>query len=135
MSSNSKPSEYFEAMTAAVFQSGLSARVVENKWDGFERAFAGFDPNVVARFSPDDIDRLVTDEFIIRNRRKIEATVHNASRIVDIDEELGFEEWLESHGSTEKARAAISKEFRFMGPTTTNTFLHMVSSEGDMEAC
>jgi len=70
--------DYLDVMTRAAFQSGMSWRVVEAKWDGFRKAFAGFDPAVVAAFTDDDVERLVTDAGIIRNRRKIEATISTA---------------------------------------------------------
>ena len=73
--------DYLEVITKAVFQSGMSWRVIEAKWDGFQKAFKGFDPKKIARFGPDDVDRLAHDPGIIRNRRKIEATIDNAVEI------------------------------------------------------
>ena len=73
-----KLADYLEVMTKAVFQSGISWQVIEAKWDGFREAFAAFDPAAVAGFSVDDVDRLAEDTRIVRNRRKIEATVTNA---------------------------------------------------------
>ena len=61
----------------------MSWQVVEAKWDGFREAFAGFDPEAVAAFTGDDVERLAEDTRIIRNRRKIEATVHNAETMLD----------------------------------------------------
>jgi 3-methyladenine DNA glycosylase Tag len=81
--------DYFEVMTKAVFQSGISWRVVEAKWDGFRKALKGFDPGKVANFTPRDVDRLAEDTGIIRNRRKIEATVENAETMVALDREHG----------------------------------------------
>ena len=127
-------SDYFEAITAAVFQSGLSAQVVHSKWSGFEQAFGGFDPRVVAQFTPDDVDRLVSDPFIIRNRRKIEATIDNANRILDLDQDGGFGKWLDSFGNDEARAEGMRNEFRFLGPSGISTFFHMVSDD-DQEAC
>ncbi|MDJ0925432.1 MAG: DNA-3-methyladenine glycosylase I [Acidimicrobiia bacterium] len=126
-------SDYFEAMTAAVFQSGLSAQVVQAKWPGFVEAFAGFDPRIVAEFTPEDVDRLVSDESIVRNRRKIEATIDNASRILDLDQDGGFDGWLDSFGNDEARAEGMRNEFRFLGPSGVNTFFHMVSD--DREVC
>lgn len=81
--------DYLEVMTKAVFQSGISWRVIEAKWDGFREAFHGFDPGWVASLEEPDVDRLAADTRIVRNRRKIEATVHNARTIVELDREHG----------------------------------------------
>ena len=62
--------EYLEAMSRAVFTSGISWSVIENKWDGIRTAFRGFDPYRVAAYSPVDIDRLMIDPHVIRNRKK-----------------------------------------------------------------
>src|SRR5256885_9848146 len=86
-----KLADYLEVMTKAVFQSGISWRVIEAKWDGFRAAFAGFDPAAVAALTPEDVDRLVEDTRIVRNRRKIEATIDNAIELLALDREhAGF---------------------------------------------
>lgn len=122
--------ENLENIAAAVFQSGLSSRVVEAKWDGFRISFSDFNPAVVASLTPDDIDRLVTNPDIIRNRRKIEALVENAARLLELDEESGgFDAWLESHGSPEATVAAVRREFRFLGPQGARLFLRLVDGE------
>ena len=77
--------DYLDVLTKAVFQSGMSWRVVEAKWDGFREAFAGFDPATVAAFTDDDVERLAADTRIIRNRRKIEATITNAETMLALD--------------------------------------------------
>lgn len=123
-------SEYLEAITAAVFQSGLSARVVEAKWDGIRQAFRDFDPEYVAGLTPDDVDRLVADPSIIRNRRKIEALIGNADRVLELENDRGgFRAWLESHGSPEATVAAVRREFRFLGPRGARLFLRLVGGE------
>ena len=71
--------DYLEVMTKAVFQSGLSWKVVSNKWPGFQAGFKGFDVASVATMGESEIDTLATDTAIVRNRRKIVATVPNAS--------------------------------------------------------
>jgi DNA-3-methyladenine glycosylase I len=73
----------FERVSLEAFQSGLSWRTVLLKRDAFREAFAGFDPDAVARFGDADVERLLADERIIRNRRKIEATIANAAATVD----------------------------------------------------
>ena len=68
----------FERMSLEGFQSGLSWRTVLAKRPAFREVFAGFDPQIVAAFTPADVDRLMADARIIRNRRKIEAVITNA---------------------------------------------------------
>jgi DNA-3-methyladenine glycosylase I len=122
-----KLADYLEVMTKAVFQSGMSWRVVEAKWDGFREAFAAFDPASVAAFTGDDVDRLAEDTRIIRNRRKIEATVTNAETMLTLDGGSGgFTGWLRSHADFEATVAALRGEFRFLGDTGTYFFLYVV---------
>ncbi|RYJ05003.1 MAG: DNA-3-methyladenine glycosylase I, partial [Actinomycetales bacterium] len=68
----------FERITLEAFQSGLSWAIILRKRPAFREAFAGFDPEAVARFEASDVERLLTDASIVRNRAKIEATVANA---------------------------------------------------------
>src|SRR5690348_10800477 len=68
----------FEALTLGVFQAGLSWEIVFGKRDAFQKAFRGFDVAKIARMTPRDVNRLVEDTSIIRNRAKIEATINNA---------------------------------------------------------
>jgi DNA-3-methyladenine glycosylase I len=72
----------FERMSLEGFQSGLSWRTVLAKRPAFREVFAGFDPEIVATFAPADVERLMADARIIRNRRKIEAVVTNARLLV-----------------------------------------------------
>ncbi len=76
-------------MTRCVFQAGFVWKVIEAKWDGFEAAFEGFDPNRVSFFSDDDIARLASDARIVRNGQKITATVENARLVADLSAEHG----------------------------------------------
>jgi 3-methyladenine DNA glycosylase Tag len=122
--------DYFEVMTKAVFQSGMSWNVIEAKWDGFREAFQGFDPSVVARFTPDDVDRLLQDTRIVRNRRKVEATVDNALELEALDREHdGFRKYLRSHGSFDETVADLKRHFRFLGDTGAYYFLHVVGEK------
>jgi 3-methyladenine DNA glycosylase Tag len=122
--------DYLEVMTKAVFQSGLSWRVVDAKWDGFREAFEGFDAERVAAFTPDDVDRLAQDTRIVRNRRKIQATVDNAVEMVELDREHnGFRNYLRSHGSYDETVADLKRHFRFLGDTGAYYFLHVVGEK------
>lgn len=72
----------FERLSLEVFQVGLSWLLILRRRPAFRELFAGFDPELVAELTPDDVERLTTDERIIRNRRKIEATVANARALL-----------------------------------------------------
>ena len=121
------PADYLEVMTKAVFQSGMSWQVVEAKWPGFREAFDGFDPEKVARYTGDDVERLAADTRIIRNRRKIEATLTNAETMLELERSPGgFAGWLRSHPGFEATVAALRSEFRFLGETGAYFFLYVV---------
>jgi DNA-3-methyladenine glycosylase I len=83
----------FERLSLEAFQSGLSWLTILRKRPAFRRAFAGFDPAVVAAFTADDVARLLADPGIVRNRAKIEATVRNARAIVELDPDLDTLLW------------------------------------------
>jgi 3-methyladenine DNA glycosylase Tag len=117
-------------MTKAVFQSGMSWRVIDAKWDGFREAFEDFDAEKVAGFGPDDVDRLAQDTRIVRNRRKIQATVDNAVEMVALDREHeGFRNYLRSRGSFEETVADLKRHFGFLGDTGSYYFLHVVGEK------
>jgi 3-methyladenine DNA glycosylase Tag len=123
-------SDYLEVMTKSAFQSGISWRVIEAKWDGFREAFHGFDPRWVASLDPPDIDRLASDTRIVRNRKKIEATVHNAQTMLDLDRDHGgFRKYLRSHDGFEETVADMRKRFKFLGDLGAYYFLYVVGEE------
>jgi DNA-3-methyladenine glycosylase I len=76
----------YERFSLEAFQSGLSWLTILRKREAFRAAFAGFDPDVVAAFGPDDVQRLLADAGIVRNRAKIEAAVANARATVALRE-------------------------------------------------
>jgi 3-methyladenine DNA glycosylase Tag len=119
--------DYLDVLTKAVFQSGISWRVVEAKWPGTRAVLDGFDPERLADLTPEDIDRLAQDTRLIRNRRKIEATVENAQTLIELDREYGgFKRYLESFGDFEKACADLVKRFKFLGRMGAYYFLYVV---------
>jgi DNA-3-methyladenine glycosylase I len=79
----------FEYIVLDAFQAGLSWAVVLNKREGFRRAFADFDPAQVARFTERDVERLVADPSIVRNRLKIQAAIGNANAFLRLQERHG----------------------------------------------
>jgi 3-methyladenine DNA glycosylase Tag len=122
-----KLADYLDVLSRAVFQSGMSWRVVEAKWPGTREALYGFDPERLADLTPDDVDRLAQDQRLIRNRRKIEATVANAQTMLDLDREYkGFKRYLGSFGDFEAVSTDLSKRFKFLGATGAYYFLHVV---------
>ena len=127
----------FERLSLEAFQSGLSWLVILRKRPAFRAAFAGFDPAAVAAFGDADVQRLLADPGIVRNRAKIDATVHNARRVLDLDRPLDELLWsfapdparhrrpasLAEVPATTPESAAMAKELkrrglRFVGPTT-----------------
>ena len=78
----------YERMTLEAFQSGLSWITILRKRENFRTAFAGFDPERVARFDDSDVDRLMADAGIVRNRAKIEAAINNARVVSELGEEF-----------------------------------------------
>lgn len=79
----------FEFLTLESAQAGLSWITILKRREGYRQAFAGFDPQKVAAFTPADVERLMTFEGIIRNRRKIEAAISNAALFIGIQNEYG----------------------------------------------
>ena len=124
------PGDYLEVMTKAAFQSGISWQVIEAKWKGFQEAFHGFDAERVADLTPPEVDALTEDTRIVRNQRKIEATVHNARTIMDLEREHGsFRKYLRSHDGFEETVADMRKRFKFLGDTAAYYFLYVVGEE------
>jgi 3-methyladenine DNA glycosylase Tag len=119
--------DYLEAMTKSVFQAGMSWDVVNAKWPGFQKAFEGFDAERVAEYTPDDVDRLAADRDIIRNVRKIEATVRNAQTMCDLAAQHGsFKAYLDSLGDFEATVKDLRKRFAFLGDFGAYVFLYVV---------
>lgn len=122
-----KLDDYLEVMTRSVFEPGLNWAVVDAKWPGIAAAFRGFDPREVAGFTPSDVERLMEDPGIIRNRRKIEATVHNAGEMLNLERAHGsFRHYLRSHESYESLVADMRKRFKFLGDSGAYHFLYVV---------
>ena len=130
----------YEKLCLEGFQSGLSWLTILRKREGFRKAFAGFDPERVARFGARDVKRLLCDVGIVRHRGKIEATIANARATLAVQERNGslaalvwsFEPPRRGRPVPERLRdlAAVTAEskalaaalrgfdFRFVGPTT-----------------
>jgi 3-methyladenine DNA glycosylase Tag len=123
-------SDYLDVMSKAVFQSGMSWKVIENKWPETREALRDFEPHAIADMDESDIDELMQDRRVVRNRRKLEATVHNARTLISIDDEhAGFHNYLRSHDGFWPTVKSIRSEFKFMGDMGTYYFLYVVGEE------
>lgn len=138
----------FEQLVLEGAQAGLSWRTVLHKRDSYRAAYAGFDVEQVAAFGPDDVQRLLADPGIVRNRQKVAASIDNARAFLALAAAEGsFDSWLWSFVDGEPRRARprfsadvpatsaladqVSRElkrrgFRFVGPTTVHAFLQAV---------
>lgn len=122
--------DYLEVMSKAVFQTGISWKVVENKWPGIREAFKDFDAARVASLTEKEMADLAQDTRIIRNRLKIEGIVENARRIIELEEQYnGFQNYLRSHGEFESLVKDLRKQFKFLGDTGSYYFLYVVGEK------
>ncbi|MFY9921435.1 MAG: DNA-3-methyladenine glycosylase I [Mycobacterium sp.] len=138
----------FERVSLEAFQSGLSWLIILRKRNNFRRAFDRFDIDKVARYTDRDIERLMNDEGIVRNRSKIEATIANARATADLDVDLGDLLWSfaperrprpadlsEVPAVTDESKA-MAKElkrrgFKFVGPTTAYALMQATGMVDD----
>lgn len=123
---------YLGQMTKAIFRSGFSWRVIRSKWPNFQWAFDGFDVEKVAAYDERDVERLLADSGIVRNGRKIEATIQNARIVSDLAAEHGsFFAYLRSldHLDYPARRKDLTGRFQHLGPTGAFVFLYTVDEE------
>ena len=122
--------DYLEIMSKSVFRSGISWKVVEAKWPETKEAFRNFDPQLISHLTIVEIDKLVEDKRIIRNRRKVEAIVLNAQNILELDKKFGgFRKYLRSFNTFEELTADLKKQFKFLGETGSYHFLAVVGEQ------
>ncbi|MGI9657980.1 MAG: DNA-3-methyladenine glycosylase I [Gaiellaceae bacterium] len=143
----------FEMLTLEGAQAGLSWSTILRKRVGYRKAFAGFDPEAVASYTQPDIERLLKDPSIVRNRLKVESTVANARTVLEVQDELGsldaylwnfvdgepiqnaWRELGELPAQTDTSKR-MSKElkkrgFRFVGPTVCYAFMQAAGFVND----
>ena len=119
--------DYLDVMSRSVFQSGMSWAIVEKKWPTTQQAFLGFDALKVASLTTKQIDALGEDTRVIRNRKKLDAVVHNARTMIELEEEHGsFKKYLRSHRDFDALVKDMRKRFKFMGEMGTYVFLYVV---------
>lgn len=131
----------FEQLSLEAFQSGLSWRTILAKREGFREAFADFDIHAIAAFTDRDVERLLTDPGIVRHRGKIEATINNARRALEL-ESLARLLWRyepvrtagprsESPESIALAKHLKRSGWRFVGPTTVHSWMQAAGVVND----
>jgi DNA-3-methyladenine glycosylase I len=123
---------YFEELTKAIFKAGFSWTVIDNKWPNFQQAFAGFDVDQVAAYDVPDVERLLADASIVRNGRKILATITNARTMQALRDEYGsLYGYLRSLDDLpyEGRRNTLTGQFAGLGPTSCFVFLWCVEEE------
>jgi DNA-3-methyladenine glycosylase I len=141
----------FEALVLTYFENGLSWAIVFDKRDNLRKAFHGLNPAAVAAMTAADVERLMTDTSIVRNRRKIEATLHNARLLLEHSlshlawqhqprEHHRLRSWADgrmtSPDSRELSIALRNKGFRLVGPVVAHSFMQTVGIEnGHFEGC
>ena len=149
----------FEKICLEGFQSGLSWLIILRKRENFRNTFAGFDFHAVARFGAKDVSRLLGDAGIVRHRGKIESTINNARRAVELEAEFGslsryFWQWEPEEERPERmtyatlmtmaktpSSVALSKDLKkrgwsFVGPTTVYAMMQAVGLVNDhLDGC
>ena len=143
----------FEKLLLDGAQAGLSWKTILDKREGYRRAFDGFDPEAIAAYGEKDVERLLADPGIVRNRQKVRSAIGNARAYLELQAELGsFGDYLWSFVGGEPIRnswrstdqlpaqteisVALSKDlgkrgFRFVGPTIVYAFMQAVGMVND----
>lgn len=142
--------DLFERLSLEAFQSGLSWSTILVKRENFRRAFANFEPDAVARFTETDVTRLLGDAGIVRNQRKIQATLNNARATIELRPTGGLAELIwsflpaatpapesvaqvraTSPESVELSKALKKRGFSFVGPTTCYALMQAIGMVDD----
>jgi DNA-3-methyladenine glycosylase I len=143
----------FEFLVLDAMQSGLSWRIVLNKRTLFRKAFDNFDPKKISAYTKKDVNRLLADKGIIRNRRKIESAINNAKRFLETKKEFktfdayvwsftnyktkknSFRKWSDipavSKESEEMSVNMKKRGFTFVGPTVCYAFMQTIGMVND----
>jgi DNA-3-methyladenine glycosylase I len=133
---NEKPatdSVYFENMCRVIFQAGLNWQVIDGKWETTKKAFANFDIKEVACFTDSDVQRLLKDSGIVRNKGKIKAIIQNAQNFIAIEKRYGsFQKYLNSLDKSNNyanATKELVNTFKWLGPPSASLFLYTVGEK------
>ena len=120
------PDDYLEQLTKPVMQAGMNWRVVDAKWSGIKKGFHNFKAERVARMSDREIDTLMKDESVIRSRPKLNAVVHNANALLELERNGGIKRHLRSFDEYEELATDLKKRFKFVGDSGAYHFLWTV---------
>jgi len=145
----------FEMLTLEGAQAGLSWSTILKKREGYQKAFMGFDPQRVARFTDKRVEKLLLDPSIVRNRLKVESTVNNARAVLAVQKEFGglsdflwemvggepiqnkFKDYKDilpqTPESSNMSKVLKAHGFRFVGPTVCYAFMEAVGMVNDHE--
>ncbi|GAC1529634.1 MAG: hypothetical protein NVS2B8_17380 [Vulcanimicrobiaceae bacterium] len=107
--------DYLAIVTRAIFQAGLSWRIIDARWDDFGRLFDGFDPVLVAAYGDADVERIVEDGAIVRSRKKIRATIANARALLEIERTQPMTTYLRSFATYDELARDLRARFAFLG--------------------
>jgi len=143
------PTTLFEFLILEGAQAGLSWSTILRKLDTYRAAYRGFEPAVVAAFDETDVDRLLADDGIVRNRAKVDASIRNARAWLDLDDPVGFlwsftdgdtiqNAWptmadvpAETDRSAAMSKALKRRGFGFVGPTICYAFMQATGMVND----
>ncbi|MCF6139369.1 DNA-3-methyladenine glycosylase I [Pseudalkalibacillus berkeleyi] len=117
--------DLFEALTLEIFQAGLSWKTILHKRENFRTAFDGFEIHKVSEYKEEKIEELLQNKGIVRHRRKIEATIHNANIALELIKDHGsLKNYFDSlPKETLEKQKEIKKTFKHVGLTTAESFL------------
>ena len=125
--------EYFENMSRVIFQAGLNWHVIDNKWSSIKKAFSGFNIGKVACYTDADVERLMRDPEVIRNKGKIKGIIQNAQNFKAVERQYGsFQRYLDSldkSNNYENVVKDLVNKFRWLGSSTASTFLYTVGEK------
>lgn len=124
---------YFENMSRIIFQAGLNWHVIDSKWATTKEAFLNFKIEKIARFTNADVERLMKDTGIIRNKGKIQAIIQNAIRFKDIEKQCGsFQKYLDSLDKSNNYANVVkdlTSKFKWLGPPSASLYLYTVGEK------
>ena len=124
---------YFENMCRVIFQAGLNWHVIDNKWSSIKKAFQNFKTEKIACFTETDIERLMKDPGIIRNKGKIKAIIQNAQNFKIIEKQYGsFQKYVDSldkSSNYENVIRDLVNKFKWLGPPSASLFLYTVGEK------
>jgi 3-methyladenine DNA glycosylase Tag len=124
---------YFENMCRVIFQAGLNWQVIDGKWETIKKAFADFNIKEIACFTDSDVQGLMNDPGIVRNKGKIKAIIQNAQNFIAIEKRFGsFQKYLDSldkSGNYTNAIKDLVNTFKWLGPPSASLFLYTVGEE------